>query len=100
MIELEARTPVDVVDPSVTKSSKPGSSTSGRLGRLPVFASPGKTPAAEPLTPRVIEAERSGSTLVASKPAVFSGVILESVAVIRTPADSKRLNVDCTNSDG
>ena len=99
---LEAGTPVDAVDPGVTESSKPGSSRlgrPGRSGRFPVFASPGKMPAAEPLTPRVIEAERSGSTLSASKLVVFSGAMLESAAVVRTPENSETLNVECTSSD-
>lgn len=105
---LEAGILADVVGPSVTKSSKPGSSISGRprrfgrssrSGRLPVLSSPGKIPAAEPLTPRVIEAERSGSMLIPSKLAVFSGVTLERAAVVWTPADSETLNVECTASD-
>lgn len=97
-----------MLEASVTKSSKPGSSISGRpgrsgrsgpSGRLPVLSSPGKIPATEPLTGRVIEAERSGSTLIPSKPRVFSGAALECAGVVWTPADLKPLNVDCTPSD-
>ena len=101
-IVREARTPGGAVGPGVTKSSEPGrsiSGRSGRSGRLPVFASSGKMPAAEPLTPREIEAERSGSRLGAAKPAVFSGAILESATVVRTSTDSGTLNVECTKPD-
>ena len=105
---LEAGLPADAVGPSVTKSSKPGSSTSGRSGRfgrsgrsgrLPLLSSPGKIPAADPLTPRVIEAERSGSMLIPSKLAVFSGATLERAGVVWTPADPATLNVECTALD-
>lgn len=57
-------------------------------------------PEAGPWNPGVIEAERSGSTLIDSTLVVFSGVTLESVALVRTPADSETLNVECTTSDG
>ena len=56
-------------------------------------------PAAEPFTARVIEAERSDSTLVALKLVVFSGAMLESAAVVRTPPDPTTLDVERTSSD-
>lgn len=64
-----------------------------------MFVPSGEMPVVEPLNPLEMEAESAGSTLAVLTVSVFSGAVLESAAVVRTPADSETLKVECTKLD-